>query len=189
MIIAVRDLPESITRALADLNYRRVDIKAEAVESAELNDYGSTGRRAFVCIVDLVSGERRVTYGSWGGPNPFNPRNAVDCDSRTYVIPANTIVIQGDEGHGPTYCRLLANPATLTPLLPAPSSLSERATGLLAVYRSYVGSYRAETLRAMNATSEELDALVDGGYLKRNKAGAISITTTGKQACEHVRYL
>jgi len=188
VIIETKTLPDAVRDALKSLGYGRPDIKAEAAESAQLNDYGETGCRSFVCLVDLATGQRKVTYGSWGGPNMFNPRNMVDLDDREQPIPPNAVVICGSEGgNRPVYARLLAHPSTLTPLLPAPSTLSDKLARMLAVYGAYRSTYRAEELKRMGATHAETDELVAGGYLSRNKAGSIQITTKGKQACERVR--
>lgn len=67
--VAVRDLPATLRGALDAVGYRKADVRIEARDTYVLQDWGMAGSRAFTCAVDLATGARRVTYGSWGGPN------------------------------------------------------------------------------------------------------------------------
>ena len=126
----------------------------------------------------------------------FSPQNAVDNDRREYEIPANGAVVSGVQGGGrPVYASIRVNPATLAPLLPAKADLSERQRVILGTIRSTKGgAYRLEALREYEVKPEEIDTLVAGGFLKKNKAGAISMTTAGDNEalsgtqCDSIRY-
>jgi hypothetical protein len=65
-------------------------------------------------------------------------------------------------------------------MLPAAPTVSERDGRILGACKSYTSAYRKEWFARNKVTDTELDALVSAGYLKKNKAGAISITTSGK---------
>ena len=183
MHIETRELPFTLRTALERTGYRCRDIKVAAAESAVLNEMGSAGQRAFVCLVNLATGQTKVTRGSWGGPNMFSPRNAVDNDGRTYPIPTNGAVIQGSQG-GKVYARIVVHPTAFAKLLPdGEDKVSEKDASILNIFTGMKGGpYRREELRRMKATDEEINSLVERGYLKRNKAGAIQATTKGKNA-------
>ena len=114
MYAPVDTLPDSIRKALQSVRYGRRDISIEATERTSLSEAGSAGQKAFVILVNLDSGQTKTTWGSWGGPNMFNPRNPVDLDTREYPIPDNGAVIQGSVGNS-TYARVLISPSTIAP--------------------------------------------------------------------------
>ncbi len=188
MYAPVNTLPESIQRALGSVSYHRKDINIEAKERASLSDAGSAGRKAFVILVNLQTGQSKATWGSWGGSNMFNPRNAVDLDDRDYPIPQNGAVIQGSVGNT-TYASILVSPSTLAPLLPKADKIPDHEALILYCYKCIKGGqYRKDELDRVArkhpdaSIAETVESLITRGYLKRNKAGAVQITTAGKNA-------
>src|SRR5262249_44816646 len=131
----VNSLPSSVQRVLAALRYAKADISVTARERFSVADGGAAGRRAFVCVVNLESGESKTLYGSWGGANMFNPSNAVDLDDTLRPILPNMVVIRGSEGNG-IYASIEVAPETLAPMLPAAPTVDDRDAGILAAYRS-----------------------------------------------------
>jgi len=180
--VDVKELPAALQRALASVGYGRKSIDVMPAETASLSGAGGDGYQAFATVVNLETGEYRTEWGSWGGANMFNPRNAVDNDRKDYPIPENGAVITGHKGGGrPVYATIRVNPAALAPLLPAKAELSERQRVILGTVRGTKGgAYRLEALKEYGVTTEELDTLISGGFMKRNKAGAISMTTAGE---------
>ncbi len=188
MYAPISSLPDSLRQALESVSYHRKDISIEARETASLNDAGSDGCKAFVILVDLETGQRKTTWGSWGGPNAFSPRNAVDLDTRDYPIPPNAAVVRGSIGNT-TYATILVSPSTVAPLLPKVEKLADSDARILYCYVAIKGGqYRQTELQHVIRKHPDIDldqaieALVSKGYLKRNKAGATQITTKGKNA-------
>lgn len=182
----IENLPTSVRNALSSLGYARADIGVSARESFSLRCASGQGQRAFVCVVNLETGERVVTLGSWGGANMFNPQNAVDLDDELRPILPNMCVIRGSQGEK-VFASIEVAPATLAPMLPAASSIDDRDARILACYRSLKsGNYRTEALARLKCTDLDLDRLAARGLLKRAKNGATQITTDGKNACESV---
>jgi len=188
MYAPVDTLPDSIRRALQTVRYGRRDISIEAAERTTLSDAGSAGQKAFVILVNLESGQTKTTWGSWGGPNMFNPRNPVDLDTREYPIPDNGAVIQGSVGNS-TYARVLISPSTIAPLLPKADKVPDHEARILYCYVAIKGgqSRRDELAWVVRKhpgldLEQAIEALISNGYLKRNKAGATQVTTEGKNA-------
>ena len=182
----VSNLPQSVRSALSSFGYARADIAVTASETFSFRSGGSQGRRSFVCVVNLETGDRQTVMGSWGGANMFNPSNAVDLDGTERPILPNMAVIHGSEGES-VYASIEVAPATLAPMLPAAPAIDDRDMRILACYRSLKsGNYRTEALARLKCTDLDLDRLAAMGLLKRNKAGATQITTDGKNACGNV---
>src|SRR5262245_1061305 len=177
MYVQVAELPESLTRALAAVDYRKADINVEARERTSMLEPGGLGMREFVVLVDLATRRSETHMGSWGGANMFNPNNAVDLDTTDRAIIPGMAVIKGHEGGG-TRATIYLHPENITKLLPAKSDVSEREGRILG-YLAYKANYRRECLDQMGCKPEEIDSLVSRGFIARNKAGAISLTTAG----------
>jgi len=182
MYVKVSELPDCLQKALSSVGYHRPDISVVTAEHVSLFDAGSSGRRGFVILVNLSTGEQRTTLGSWGGSNAYNPHNAVDLDTNPYDLPENGAVIRGSEGDGPVLANLYLNPKNIAPWLPSVNDVTSEEKEILAQFRSLKPAYR-------NITGKEtiVQSLVSRGYLKRNKVGATQITTEGKNACSDVR--
>lgn len=180
MHIKISDLPQHLQNALNALGYRRADISVEGKDKVTLLDCGSDGRRAFVCIVNLATGERQTTRGSWGGPNMFSPKNSVDNDQNYYPIPKNGAVIKGLEG-GQVYANVYVAPETIAPMLPAKPEVTDDEQSILYAYSALKsGPYRKEQIDRVKNSAQVIDGMVTKGWLKRNAAGSVQITTDGK---------
>lgn len=183
----VSELPNSIQSALKEVGYNKSDISISAKESISLMDSGSDGCRAFYVIIDLSGNNPpKMEYGSWGGANPFTV-NRVDLDSNYYAIPNNIAIIQGSEGgNRPVMARITLSPSNMLPALKAAPSLSEEQRKALAAHRGLTSAGRKEFFSRNKDLAKLIPELIAKGYLKQNKAGAISITTEGLNACEGV---
>lgn len=182
--VPVKALPDSLRAALASVNYHRLDIGLETADSVVLQDFGSTGCRSFVCIVDLASGENKVTYGSWGGPNAY-AGNAVDCDSTRYEMYDGVAIIRGSEGGGrPVYATITLASSNVQKLLPPAVELTERERTIMRCMVGYTPAGRKNELEraGVKLCDTDLSGLESKGLIKRNRAGAVSITTDGKNA-------
>lgn len=179
--VAVKELPSVVVKALREVKYGRSDIGVTAATSASLASSGGAGERAFVILVNLDSEDYKVHWGSWGGPNMFNPNNPVDLDTSTHSIPPNGAVITGSIGGGPTYASLLVHPSNMPKFLPSVGEVTDHEKAILRamVYKS---DYKKELLQRMGATQTEIADLVKRGFIKMNAAGATQITTAGRNA-------
>lgn len=180
MYTLVNELPSCVQNALVSVGYGRKDIEIVKAESVSPFDGGSRGRRGFLVLVNIETGERQIHYGSWGGSNMFNPHNQVDLDDRSYPLPPNGCAIKGSQGDK-VWATLYLHPSNVLALLPAASeTLPEDERRALRAFVSLKASYRKD------AIGKEYDRLVgnlvQSGHLSRSKAGAVTITTKGKNA-------
>ena len=187
MYIQVNSLPYHLQSALGSLDYKRKDISIEGKEQTSIQCAGGEGQRAFAMWIDFNSGKRTLYEGSYGGPNKHNPDNIVDMDGSPRDVTIHGAWIIGMQGNKTT-ARLVVHPYVLGKLLPkTPSGMTNREQRILAIFRSYKPAYRAKVLTSMFAKEEELNSLVQRGFLKRSSNGAVQITTDGKNACVDVR--
>ncbi len=181
-VVATRELPRTLQKVLKDAGFRKKDITVIPKQKVSMQRGGGKGVRGFVIIINIATGKSEVSYGSWGGPNPFNSK-PVDVDDKEYSIPPNGAVILGSEGGGrPVYATIYVNPETLAPILPAKSGVSDKQKKILDTFVSLKSSYRKEEQMRIGVKPGEIDELVQKGLLKRNRAGSTSITVTGKNA-------
>lgn len=178
MYVKVNVLPDSIRSGLKSVNYGKVDIEVKISETVNLFDAGSSGRRGFVVLINLGTGESEIRYGSWGGGNMF-VQNRIDSDDRDHKIGHNCAVIKGSEGYGATYGVLYLPPSNVMKCLESVETLEEGKMQVLLAYKSLTSAARKDVLRGKEAIINEL---VESGYLSRNGRG-VSITTKGKNAC------
>lgn len=183
--VTVTDLPAPVIGALKSVGYGKKDIRVEAAERVTLSSAGQAGCRAFVTLVNLTTGQHSTTYGSWGGANMFNPANPVDLDDNSYPLPADGVAIRGSMGGGqPVHASLHIPASMVARMLPGPavdlSHVERQALQCYVTLKS--GQYRQDALRRANVTTDVIDGLVTRGFLARNRAGAISVTTAGKNA-------
>jgi hypothetical protein len=184
--VSTRDLPAPVQAALKAVGHGRDRIEVIPAESVTLGSSAGDGRRAFVVLVDLSTGEHRTVWGSWGGPNMFNRSNPVDNDHGAYALPGHGVAITGSAGGGgPVWAQLHVPASMVARILPgAPrEELSQVERDALYCHRSIKGgAYRRDELRRRRVPSSTVDALVERGLLKRNRAGATAITTAGLNA-------
>jgi len=180
----VRDLPEPIQRVLREVRYGRPDIAVEPREKVSRANMGGDGRKGFVAVVDMATGQSKIEWGSWGGPNMFNPHNAVDLDRTLYAIPPNVAVIEGSIG-AKTYATVSVRPDAMAPLLPAATDLTEKEKTILTQFARFTSAGRKNEWERYPETRPyefELKSLAERGLLKRAKNGATAITTEGRNA-------
>ena len=187
MYYSVKELSPALQSALKAVSYGREDVEVEARESIEGTSWGDQGSRGFVTIVNLDTGKHETRVGSWGGPNMFESR-LVDRtgDDMRIPIPPNGAVVKGTMGYPRTYCRIYAHPDAMGRMLPSAEPAEElTAEEQQAIYCFAAikgGEYRRQELRYRKVSDATIDALVERGYLKRNRAGATAITTKGRNA-------
>lgn len=188
--VIVKDLPASIQAALASVGYHGKDISVEASETVTLSSSGGSGSRAFVTLVNLTSGQHVTHLGSWGGPNTFDRSNPVDNDTNRYALPADGVAITGSQGGAhPVYATLRVPVSMVQRILPSNKvELTQVEKDALYCHKSIKGgAYRRDELSRRRVPSTVVDDLVARGLLSRNKAGAVSITTDGKNAVGNYR--
>lgn len=140
-------------------------------------------------MVNLDTGARKTFIGSWGGSNMF-VSSPVDDSDGVGTLPPYGAVIRGSTGYPRTFATIYAHPAAMGRFLPSgePDETTDAEQQALYCYVSIKGGeYRRDELRRRNVTDDVIDGLVAGGYLKRNKAGAVQITTAGKNARDRTR--
>lgn len=191
-VYPITAIPANVQRILSSVGYNKKDIQVSAVEKVCIQFAGGNGIRGFAVAGNLETGEHRVMRGSWGGANPFESSkgNAVDRDSGDHTIPVNGFVITGWEGGGkPVHAEIHIQPANLPKqLTDGGAGLSADEKQILAITVGYKAFARREYWAQIPGWEALIEKLVSGGFLTRNKAGAISITTAGKNACEGVRH-
>jgi hypothetical protein len=201
MYVRVKELPSTLRGVLERLGYTRDDIEVRASATYSPSAVSGDGFRAFVAAVNLVTGESKVEWGSWGGPNMFNPTNQVDLNPREYPIPENFTVIKGRTGGSrPMLATVYANEANLQKLLPSGKEQELSLDELIAlnVIKKYKASYRrdyfeghsafraSKTLGKYSKDNPLLVGLAAKGLIKITGAG-IQITTEGRNAVDTMK--
>jgi hypothetical protein len=196
IVVALKDLPPSIKKALASVGYKKHTITVKTVDQISPFDAGGDGRRAFFIAFDLETGRTlKESWGSWGGANMFNPKNQVDLDTEKYTIPEGVAVIKGSEGNY-IYANLYIRPENITPLLSAPGDeISEEDFNVLQAL-TMKSNYKLDELGRSNRKFVTLDYRKNGYVLtklgaekieelrKRGfiKPGVLGLTVEGKNA-------
>jgi hypothetical protein len=191
MYVETKQLIPALRDALESVGYGAKDVRLEAAEKVDSYSEGGTGSRGFLIAINLDTGERKRMTGSWGGGNMFTS-SLVDTGSESVPLPPNGAVIKGTTGYPRTFATIYAHPSAIGQFLPAGANDRDELTPeeLQALYCFDCikgGEYRREELRRRDVSDSTVEGLVSRGYLKRNKAGATSITTAGKNAST-VRY-
>ena len=182
MYVNVKELPEVLISMLKKVSYNKKDISIEVSEKVSVYCSGGDGRKGFALIVNMSTNEVKEMWGSWGGSNIFNQNNSVDLNTTAYLIPENVAVILGSIGES-TYATISLSPKNILPCLQAPEELTIDEKQVLGIIKSYKPAYRKEYLVGKDLI---IQSLVDRGYLSKNKAGSVQITTTGKNAAGKV---
>jgi hypothetical protein len=165
MYANIRDLTHSLQSALKRLEYNRADISVEAKETVDINGCAGDGMRCYYAIVSLDGSiPTEIQYGSWG------------VDQNQHVIPPGIAVITGTSGGRGNFARVTLHPSNIAALLPAKTEITAEQRNMLESYVSLKPAYRPKY------SAESIQALVELGLLKQNKAGATQITTAGKNA-------
>lgn len=180
----VKELSPHVRRALASVGYGAADVPIVAAESVDSGEAGGAGMRGFVLILNLDDGRYETVNGSWGGATIADPRNPVD-RSEMIPVPPNGAVIKGTRGYPRTFATIYAHPQAMGRFLPSGEAEQLTDAEQAAIYCHAAikgGEYRRDELRRRGVQAETIDSLVTRGYLKRNRAGAVQITTKGKNA-------
>jgi len=187
MHVEVRELPDTIQRALKAIGYGRKDIKIEIANTFTIAGSGGSGSRSFWAIVNTATGKYHLEQGSWGGANMFNPRNPVDLDTSPRPLPPGSVVIKGSKGMGPMYAYIVAHSSSV-PLLAAPAGADETLTPrehkALNIFGGIKSGYRKDEflrngLGPYSETNPIIQSLAAKGLIIITKVG-IQITTKGK---------
>jgi len=189
--VELTNLPPSIRAALKEAGYNRKDIEVNTAEVICPRPPSGQGRRGFtaVCVLSDDIPEYKMTWGSWGGSNMFV--QTIDDVHQEVQIPPNRAFVMGTSSSPgyPGYAYITVHPSNMNPsLLPSEGSVSEREAKILAVFRALKSAYRKDQLDSMSVKDDEVDSLVQRGYLDRNKAGATKITTKGRNASARTYY-
>lgn len=197
--LLVRDLPRSLQAALREVEYGKKDIEVKARETFDPSAAGGGGRRGFVAACKMDdSGKYEIEWGSWGGENPFT--KTVEGYRGDVPIPPEVAFIRGSIGGGhPTNASVYVSPHAMNPaLLTAGPEVTPKEAKILAIFKGLKSSYRPEYLDRLEekenelassrerkaATDRAVESLIARGFLSRNKAGSISITTEGRNAAD-----
>lgn len=191
--VLVKDLPEIVQQALDGVNFHKKDISVNTSETVTLGGGGGgDGHRSFVVLIDLDAERVQTLHGSWGGANMFNRTNAVDLDDQAHALPQNGLAIVGSMGGGIPVMARIHIPASMAAKIltagPVGEPLTKVELDALSIFVGYKAFARPEYLSRAGVTTAILDSLVERGFLKRNRAGATSITTQGKNAAGSNRY-
>ena len=185
MYIKISEIPDSIRRGLDSVDYKRKDIEVHVVDKVSLGYSSGDGRRAFSVVGNIDTGMFKTVFGSWGGANMFTRTLVDDCDQE-FEIPVNGYVITGctgGYGHGSYATLHVSSGCVNKALLPDICNLSDIEVKVLACVRALRGDYRKVAIRRSGGSDEVVQGLVRLGYLNCNKAGSLSLTTKGKNAC------
>ena len=169
---------------------KRADVSvAELTGNVPMNSYWDSGSRDEFAIVDLG------TLKAWRVPtsHPFydrRPNGERMGNVELRELPPNTCLVQGGISLGePARYRVLFRSENLVKLLPKPDKpgLSDSATSALNIIWGIKGGYRqSEFDRAglgnYSAENPHVAELVNAGYVKVNKNGAMRVTTDGRNA-------
>jgi hypothetical protein len=188
--VDVRELSPALQAALKGVRYGASSVEVIPAESLDIGDGGGSGQRAFAVAVNLDTGERAGTVGSWGGPNMFTA-NPVDNGERV-AIPENGAIVKGTMGYPRTFATVYAHPAAMGRMLPsgdAPETFTDAELWALHCHTHIKGgAYRRDELKRREGAADAIDGLVSRGYLSRNRAGATQVTTKGRNVPNVPRY-
>lgn len=179
MYLPTKDLPESIRAALRSVGYGGADIDVTVGETFTAPGSYGAGHRGRVFVVDLATGRSEYAQGSYGGDNPFSS-NPVDSNEKSPLPPGFAALTSG---HSKIW-HLHINPANAAAWLPTAPDVSPREKWLLWAYTGLTSAGRKDEFERKGPgggpSQDEISTLVARGLLKQNKAGAVQITTEGK---------
>lgn len=153
-----------------------------------MNSYWDGGSKDEFALVDLE------TLKTWSMPtsHPYFDRrpNGERCGNlELSELPPNVCLVEGGYFCGkPATLKIRLRSENMARLLPKPGpSVSKRALDALNTIAGIKSSYRAEEFRRAHlgtygADNPYVKELKKAGYVKINKAGAISVTTAGRNA-------
>tara|TARA_R110000824_G_scaffold173688_4_gene351827 strand:+ start:100 stop:699 length:600 start_codon:yes stop_codon:yes gene_type:complete len=192
MHISMTQLPQCVINAAASDGHKRADIKAVECDAVSPFYPADAGSRGVCILVDLETGSKTKSYGSWGGANMFvnPPVDSLDCP---VPIPEGHVVLKGSTGNL-NLLTLYARAEFLSQFeedeLP---ELTEREATVLWAHRNCKSSYRKDHYYSRGLTTAQLDIAKTGlelkGLLKIAKNGASKLTTAGRNASDGMPHL
>lgn len=118
--------------------------------------------------------------GSYGGSYASMYSNSTPAQAAAgkvnVELPPNKAILEVHNYYKGRSARITINPTHKANMLPSGEKLSDRLVSVLAPFKRYKASYRKEYLASMDATTEELQTLVDKGFLKCHKGKQIQRT-------------
>lgn len=209
--VNVKDLPEWIRAGLRRVGYAKPSVGVTARESVSVVSYGGAGLRDFFLKISSVTGVGDLWLGSYGGPNPWSHNRVDGTDPRflsattedRLTLDATTGAITGSQaGDAARYATVSVHPDVFNAVAPVKTNAcTEDEHKIFRIYSVKAGEYRNDEMRrafpcqhgsycsrtvCQEARKPVIDAIVDSlvarGLLKKNKAGAVSFTTEGKNA-------
>lgn len=176
MHVSLKDLTPSLQSALNTLGYHKADISIEASETVDISGCASDGMRCYYAIVALDGSiDTEIHYGSWGGQNMFEVKRP-DVDQSQHTMLPGVAVITGTSGGQGNFAHITLHPSNIATMLPAKTDITAEQKSILEAYATLKPGYRPKY------APSSIQALVEMGLLKQNKAGATQITTAGKNA-------
>lgn len=200
MRVLTKDLPESIQACLKAVEFggRDVEVAVATEESKIAGGATGDGWRSFFGVVNLTTGDHKVSWGSWGGMNPYEAKAADYVSDAEISVRAGFAIVVGSRGGAkpqsyPTVYIHASN--VVAGMLESGKALEGELASVLRCYRELKsGTYREEGLMRV-AEHYNPDAnyavrkawiavqqmkLEELGYLKTSKSGAKSLTLEGK---------
>ena len=118
-----------------------------------------------------------------------------DVDFANHPIAPGYAVVVGSESGTGTLAIIHIHPDNCANILPAPSVITERQKYILNCYKSLTSAGRKNEWERYSTyqdpagsggkpSDEEITELVNLKFLTRNRAGAVTITTIGKNNCK-----
>jgi hypothetical protein len=192
--VQVAALPSALQRALAAIRYGRKDIVVDTAATYTVAGMSGEGRRAITVAVNLATGEFNTTVGAWGGPTPWDKRQA-DLDTTPRPVPVNGAVIKATEGGGqPVYAHVIVHPTNVMAQVAAVEDMSLEVAFALAAICSLTSAGRRDAferarwstpslrLGTFGADNPHVQDVVRRGWATVNKVGAVTATTAGRNA-------
>lgn len=192
MHISMKKLPQCVINAAASDGHKRADIKAVECDAVSPFYPADQGSRGICIVVNLKTGNKTKTYGSWGGANMFvSP--PVDSLDQPIPIPDSCVVLKGSTGNL-NLLTLYARAEFLSQFEEdEKQDLTEREMTVLWAHRSLNSKGRKEHYYSRGLTAAQLDLAKSGlenkGLLKIAKNGASKLTTAGRNASDGMPHL
>jgi hypothetical protein len=189
-VFLVKDLPPILQSALKEWGWTKRDIPLVTVEP---DGRVGMGRGSMARLVYLDTGlmshnlHGKSDYAYEGG---FEGTDRDTGLTETHILPGQALVYQAYGGryqrilvylHGPDLDQLEEGNAHGK----GAASLTERQKAILAIFAHRKPAYRGDEMHRLHlgeysATNPEIAALISLGMVAVNKAGALSLTTKGK---------
>jgi len=192
MHISMNQLPQCVINAAASDGHKRADIKAVECDSVSPHYPADQGSRGVCIVVNLETGNKVKTYGSWGGANMFTAP-PVDSVTGPIPIPPGCVVLKGSTGNL-NLLTLYARPEFLAQFEEdEKQELTERESTVLWAHKNCNSKGRKEHYYDRGLTAAQLDLAKSGlenkGLLKIAKNGASKLTTAGRNAASELPQL